>query len=164
MKKFFLLLEVALLLFVWGCSSIDCPINNKVYSSYAFYITGNDDLGEAVSLNGELTVSTKRWNGTDTVLINRQKDASVIQLPLSYLALTDTLTFVLVQDSVRRVSDVVYVEKTNDMHFESIDCGATYFHTLKKIGSTHNFIDSVVIINPGVTYDVTENARIYVRK
>jgi hypothetical protein len=54
------------------------------------------------------------------------------------------------------------VKKTDKMHFESVDCAATYFHTLTGVNYTKHSIDSIVIRNKEVDYDSKrEHFRIY---
>lgn len=144
-----------------ACSSIDCPMNSHVYATYGFYV--DDDT--PVSLNGLLSVSVSKMDGNDTILLNNASNVHDIQLPMSYLNPVDTLNFTLEFEDGYVISDRLYVEKTNDMHFESVECGANYFHTLKSVSSTNNFIESVKINYNKVNLDVTnEHVYIYVKQ
>ena len=49
----------------------------------------------------------------------------------------------------------MWVTKTNEPHFESVDCGLNYFHTLTGVRFTRHAIDSVVINQKSVNYDVS---------
>ena len=49
--------------------------------------------------------------------------------------------------------DTVWVKKDDYPSFESVDCSAVFFHTLTGVRYTRNYIDSIVIKNPSVTYD-----------
>ena len=145
---YFVVLAVA----VAACSSIDCPMNSHVYAKYGFYKAGN----VAMPLTDSLTVSINRMDGNDTILLNKLTNVHDMQLPLSYLNETDTLYFAWGLTNKTHVTDTLYVEKSNDKHFESVECGANYFHTLKSISCTHNLIDSVKIKQDKVNYDVTQ--------
>ena len=57
------------------------------------------------------------------------------------------------KDSVKTVVDTVWIKKDDYPHFESVDCNTTFFHTLTNVRYTRNYIDSIVINNPSVTYD-----------
>lgn len=150
---------IAVVLFA-SCSSIDCPMNSHVYATYGFYI----DDETPVSLNGLLSVSVNKIDGNDTTLLNKQSNAHFVQLPMSYQNPVDVLNFTLELEDGSLLVDKVSVEKTNDPHFESVDCGANYFHTLKSVSSTNNFIDSVKIINNKVNLDATkEHIHIYLK-
>lgn len=145
-----------------ACTSIDCALNHSVRCQYALC----DANGEKVQLTGgQLTVSTRRTSdGSDTTLLNRQENASTFALPMSMANAADTLTFTITVGDDFSQSDVVVIEKTNNPHFESVDCAPYYYHTITSVRSTHNFIDSIVVNNKNVTNDATqENLHIYLR-
>ena len=143
-----------------SCSSLDCPMNSHVYATYGFYV--DDDM--PVSLNGHLSVNISRMDGNDTTLLNKESGAHSIRLPMSFQNPVDKLNFLLELEDGTVMTDVVSVEKTNDPHFESVDCGANYFHTLTKVSCTNNFIDSVVIKYNKVNLDATkEHVYIYLK-
>ena len=52
--------------------------------------------------------------------------------------------------------DTVTVKKENYSHFESVDCGPSFFHTITDVKTTHNYIDSIVINNKEVNYDASK--------
>lgn len=130
------------LLFMAACSSIDCPIQNTVASVYK--VNG--------VLNDTLTIYTTRQNGTDTVLLSNGVGLTGFQLPLSYAQPVDVLLF---RSAKLTDVDTVWVEKENIPHFESVDCGVSYFHTLKSVRHTNIGIDSIVILKTTVDYDLT---------
>ena len=127
-----------------ACSSVDCPLNNTVYANYKL-------MGKVTKLPEVLTISTIRNNAADTILLNQKENTDSFSLPVSYTQDEDILVF---QTNTAR--DTVWIKKTNQPHFESVDCGLNYFHTLTGIKSTRNAIDSVVINNKEVTYDATK--------
>lgn len=127
-----------------ACSSVDCPLNNTVYTNYKL-------MGRVTTLPDTLTISTTRENGSDSVIINRQVNTDSFSLPLSY-GHDEDVFFLNVNGSM----DTVWVRKTNEPHFESVDCGPNYFHTITGVRFTRNTIDSVTINNNDVTYDVTK--------
>lgn len=131
-----------LLLLMAACSSIDCPIQNTVASVYK--VNG--------VLDDTLTIYTTRQNGTDTVLLSNGVGLTGFQLPLSYAQLVDVLLF---RSAKFTDVDTVWVEKENIPHFESVDCGVSYFHTLKSVRHTNIGIDSIVILKTTVDYDLT---------
>ena len=107
-----------------SCSSIDCPVQNSVYTKYkALRSDGTPD-----TLQSSLTVSTTMRNGIDSVLLNRKTNATVFELPISYTDAEDTLFFELA-DEAKNLFDTVYVAKNNTPHFR----GLQYF-----ILSRHN--------------------------
>ena len=65
---------------------------------------------------------------------------------------------------VLATNDTVTVEKIDEMHFESVDCNPSFFHTISRVTHTKHVIDSIVIQNPKVDYDSQrEHFRIYFR-
>ena len=82
------------------------------------------------------------------------------------VSLTRTVDSVMVRETVviRERPDTVTVEKTDEMHFESVDCNPSFFHTISRVTHTKHVIDSIVIQNPKVDYDSQrEHFRIYFR-
>ena len=131
-----------------SCSSIDCPVQNTVSVQYEI----RDKAGKALSITDSLSVVTTRNDGKSTVL-NRLIGRSSFSLPISYSHPEDILFFCF-KDSVKTVVDTVWIKKDDIPHFESVDCSASFFHELKEVRHTHNAIDSLVLINTSVTYDV----------
>ena len=146
-----------------ACTSIDCPVQNTVYTIY--------DLKKADGTTDTLTkdtlwVWTERADGSDTI-ISRKDDGSLVlnyfhgstattfDLPISYTQPEDVLCMMLKNTNGNIYIDTVRIKKENQAHFESVDCQASYFHTITAVSTTHNVIDSIVIKNPNVNYDAT---------
>lgn len=139
-------------LFLAACSSIDCPLNNRVYATFKL-------AGTVTTLTDSLSVATTRTlaDGGDTVLLNKALATDSFTLPLSYAHEADTYFFTLSKtDTALVVVDTVVVVKENQPHFESVDCNPTFFHTLTGVSHTGHAIDSIVINNPKVTYNDTQ--------
>jgi len=148
------------LLFLSACTSIDCPVQNRVYTLY--------DLKKADGTNDTLTNDTlwvwsQRVDGTDTV-ISRDRQSTLelnyfhgskaysFELPISYTQPEDVLYMLLRNAQGKNYVDTVRIKKENIPHFESVDCQAAYFHEITSVTTTHNIIDSIVIKNPNVSY------------
>ena len=145
---------------VAACTSIDCPVNNNVRAYYALMkADGKPDTLKTDTM----WVWTPRVDGTDTV-ISRQiqgnlvlncffgSTASSFDLPISYTQPEDVLIMYM-RNAKGENQDTVSIKKENIPHFESVDCNASFFHTLTDVRYTKNYIDSLVIKNPSVTYD-----------
>jgi hypothetical protein len=157
MKMAGLALGALLLILLAACSSIDCPIQNTVYTVYK--LRGADG-GEA-KLADTLHVLGRTAKG-DTVLLNRGVGLASFNLPVSYSHEEDTLVFLRTDTVGRRAIDTVWVQKKDIPHFESVDCSAAFFHELTGVRCTHRGIDSIVINNRNVNYDpTTEHFHIY---
>lgn len=132
-----------------GCSSIDCPLNNTVYMK--IMLQGNNK-----PLTDTLSVTTRKEVGKDSVYINRQVNTDSLMIPMSYKQDEDVLYFVVNTTTGRTFIDTVSIKKENQVHFESMECQPSFFHTITNVRTTHNFIDSIVINNKEVNYDATK--------
>ena len=145
-------LVVIMLTGLAACSSIDCPLNSLVYTQYQLM----NAVGRVDTLADTLTISTKRTDGNDSVLINRSVRTTEFSLPISYSQPQDVFFVETIDTLTKTVTlDTITVEKVDRPHFESVDCSPSYFHTITAVGTTHNAIDSVVINNPDVDYDTS---------
>ena len=90
-----------------ACSSIDCPLNNRVYATFRLD-------GDITKMEDTLTVAVPRsidYKDNDTVVINRLADFDSIALPMSYQRTTDVYVFTIKQkDSEVSTTDTVWVE------------------------------------------------------
>ena len=135
-----------------ACSSIDCPVENTVNTVCGFYRAD----GTADTLKTDtLTVSTTRRDGNDTVVINRDVNATGCKLPVSSGAAADTFHIAL-RDTAGGVSTAtMMIDKTDRPQFESVDCKMAFFHTITQVRWTGSAIDSVVIKKQNVDYDAS---------
>ena len=133
---------------VTACSSIDCPLHNTVMTKYVF--GGNVDEFEDT-----LYVSISRTDQPDTLLLNRFTGGNEFLIPVSYHQSSDVLFFTFTGNGVTK-TDTVTIEKTNTPHFESVDCGPAFFHTINHVSWTHHAIDSIVITKAEVNYDTSK--------
>ncbi len=157
MKKLPFLLFAFLLLAV-ACSSIDCPVENVVATVYNL----KKSDGTADTLKDTLYIISRRNNGTADTLLNRSLNTTTFQLSVGYTTPEDTLLF-MIRDTSGIHSDMVYVKKENQPHFESVDCKMSYFHAITGVTlGSHNIIDSIVIKKTAVNYDLSsEHFHIY---
>lgn len=171
MRKIAIILFIALLA---ACTSIDCPVQNAVYTVYSLKkADGSSDTLKTDTLwvwtpkaNGTSASGDNVFDNNDTVLINRLygDKATSFSLPISYTLPEDTLCLLLCDKDKNMFSDTIFVKKENHPHFESVDCQASYFHTITAVRWTSRFIESVVINNPNVNYDVsTEHFHLYLK-
>ena len=138
-----------LLLSTFACSSIDCPVQNTVAAIYE--VNG--------TLDDTLTISVKRQDGSDTILLSNGVGLTTFKLPMSYHRTVDTLLF---RSAKLAAVDTVWVTKDNIPHFESVDCGLSYFHNVISVRHTTIGIDSIVILKTLIDYDPMESHfRIY---
>ncbi|EJX09927.1 hypothetical protein, secreted [gut metagenome] len=162
--RFSPLVFLVLLLGSVGCSNIDCPLDNVVMMQCNLYAS---ETGQPLKLTDTLTVKSA---GHDTVLLNRATGVNSFLLPLKEGATLDTLLLCLSNSKGQRATDTLFVEHEPHLHFESLDCPASFFHTLKRVRVTSHplsqlplTVDSVSLIRSTVNYDDIENLRIFLR-
>lgn len=151
---------ISLMVLLAACSSVDCSINNKVNCIWNIVYADGDD----VTPNYYITLTSVRSSdGEDTIMVNLQQNAKTLSLPVSYVQEEDVMHFWVFQDPSTFLGyDEIKVTKTNTPVFESVDCDTRYNHKITSVATTHNFIDSVVVINADVTnIPSNENIRIY---
>ncbi len=149
-RLFFIPMACLALTALFSCGNSDCVLTNTSYTVFGFY----NQEDKAVSMSGTVSVTAA---GTDSVLINQESNPSQFQLPLSYTSLVDTFVIHYTELMV----DSVFVTHENVPHFLSMDCGTGMYHNLQEVRSTNNAIDSIKIVNSEVTYNATENIKIY---
>ena len=113
-------------------------------------------MGNIKTLQDTMTISTIKTEGTDSVLINKDVKVDSFILPMSYHQPEDVFYFEIRNRDHQVWKDTVTVKKENYSHFESVDCGPSFFHTITEVKTTHNYIDSIVINNKEVNYDASK--------
>lgn len=136
-------------LLVMSCSSIDCPLNNRVCVIYKLH-------GDEAPLSDSLTISSNRIDGNDTVLLNHVVNADSFLIPISYQRHEDVLYFRRSNNTGLNITDTVVIKKEDVPHFESIDCSPNFFHTIQSVQHTRLGIDSIIINKANVTYDTSK--------
>ena len=139
-----------------ACTSIDCPVQNLVYTNYALMKTGG--VTTDTLKTDTIWVLTRRVDGTDTLVLNSLygSDATAFSLPISYTQPEDVFCLVLGDTTGTRYADTIRIKKENLPHFESVDCQAAYFHDITAVSTTHHVLDSITIHHPHVDYDITQ--------
>ena len=138
-------------LFLSSCDGIDCTINNVVALHIGFYSSDGTELAYADTL----TITAA---GTDSVLLNRGVRRKAVDLPMSFEAKADTLSFSFVGYVI-----TLRVAKTNKPHFESPDCPVVVHHELEGLDFDDPLgqVDSIVIVRKSVNNEPLENIRFY---
>lgn len=147
MRKVVLALLTVLL--ASACSSIDCPVQNTVYTVYGLY-TADEQVD---TLRDTMYVFSRRSDGSDTLLFNAGIGLTTFSLPISYSHPEDSLFFIMANRPDFLAVDTVLIKKDDIPHFESVDCSASFFHRLTAVRSTHNAIDTIAIHKDFVDYD-----------
>lgn len=149
-----------------SCSNIDCPLDNQVEMTLAFY---DADSTKSMALSDTLSIYGMN-NGTEQLLYNRGISIKKLKLTLRAKVLTDTFLLRFTSPT-QTATDTLWVNHESHPHFESIDCPASTFHNLRSIRwkghSLHllplTTIDSVAISHPYVQYEDVENLKVFLR-
>lgn len=147
-----------------ACTSINCPLDNIVVWTMAFY-----DSEEEVAVELPVLLSVDAEGAGN--LYNMGTSLKSVALPMSMKAPTDTLYLRWqIAEDTPVVTDTLYIDHTNNPHFEAIDCPAAIFHTITDTRlAPHSdatfpiIIDSVSIRRHQVDYNDVENIRLYLR-
>lgn len=141
---------ILLLTIVSACSTINCPLNNIVYVRLNM-------AGAVDTLKDTLTVWTVREDGTDSILINKNINTTSLKLHISYTQEADTWVL-SAKDTLRKetINDTICISKTNQPHFESVDCGPVFFHDITGVTFTTHLLQNVTINKTKVDYDATQ--------
>ena len=142
-----------------SCDMLNCT----EYNSILFTMQICDQQGQNAQLIDTLTITA---SGTEQVLLNKQVGASLIHIPLSYAATTDTFYLNLkgkIEEQDYEMTETLYVKKTNDQFFESPDCPTRIFHTIERVWSEKVFVDSASIIDAKVNFNDVTHVNLFVK-
>jgi len=141
---------IVTILIIGACTSIDCPVENKVITIYNLKkANGSTDTLKFDTL----TIETRISDGKDLTLLNQATGITTYEMDISYTQPEDVFFYTLLDTLGNTYRDTVYVKKENYPHFESVDCQAAYFHKITEVRTTHHIIDSIVIKRSTVNYD-----------
>ena len=87
---------------------------------------------------------------------------------MSHTLPCDTLLLHFTSETAQ-ATDTIIVSKTNIPHFESLECGTSYFHEISNISLKPRknpvdgltTLDSVRIVNTHINYDQVTNLHLY---
>lgn len=104
--------------------------------------------------------------GTDSIILNNEKNVHTLMLPLRYTS--DTTVFVFRYDPKRRPNDVdtLYIVQQNTPYFQSMECGYMMKQNIlgTRFGNTRNSserIDSLRILNKEANTNEIQNLEIF---
>lgn len=148
-----------------ACSSIDCPLDNQVEMTLAFY-----DANTLKALPLPDTLSVYGLNaGSEQLLYNRGIAVKTVKLTLRPQQPTDTFLLRFTSPT-QTATDTLWVDHESQPHFEALDCPASTFHTLHALrwkGHDLNLlpltVDSAAISHSNVRYEDVENLKVFLR-
>lgn len=155
MKKSIQALLASVLVLLSSCDLLNCTQTDVSMLRMEIY----DAAGNKVMLRDTLTISAC---GTDQILVNRDVNTSEILLPLSYHAQRDTF-IMRYYGKYYSMQDTLFVEKTNDVYFESPDCPTVMMHTILGASCTNEFLGAVEVASEKVNFEEVTHLRLIVQ-
>lgn len=159
------ILWLAVLGSMTACSNIECPLDNQVEMTLAFYDVQTE---QTTTISDTLTVYGLK-KGTEQLYFNRGTGIKSLKLSLNPAAQCDTL-LLRFSNPTHYYVDTLVVNHTPLPHFESLDCPAAVFHTLRSVRWVGHAltlyplsVDSVAISNSNVHYEDVENLKVFLR-
>lgn len=98
--------------------------------------------------------------GTDSVILNNQKNVSSLSLPLRYTADSTVLVFHYSRDPRFR-NDTLVIRQQNTPYFLSMDCGYQMKQAITGGSYTRNALDSIHIETAEVSIYGNENLQLF---
>lgn len=101
--------------------------------------------------------------GTDSIIINNQKDVHKLTLPLRYASDSTIFIFHYAYIEDPTFCDTIYIKQNNTPYFESMDCGYSIQQDILGLGHSEIELDSIHILNKQANTDGTENLELFYR-
>lgn len=150
----------------------DCSLSGRPMMYCTLY-TINPDFPD-VRLNDTLDSLTITALGTDSIILNNEKNVHTLMLPLRYTS--DSTVFIFKYDPVRRPNDVdtLYIVQQNTPYFQSMECGYMMRQNIisaalgdpgrpgnPELGGQPYQIDSLYILNKEANANEIQNLQIF---
>lgn len=152
-----LAMAVAMLMGVVACSDGSCYDNANSLPLVRFYASG----GGKVTVNG-VTLRGIDAPGDSAYIKNVSREE--VYLPLRATKNSTQWIISVTTTTGASVADTLSINYSSQPYFASAECGAMFNFELKRVDCTHNFIDSVVVMQPVVTNVSQETMRIYLKQ
>ena len=161
-----------LLIIVGGAVSIhtscsdenDCSLAGRPMMYCTIYTIDPDNPN--IALKDTLDSLTITALGTDSIILNNEKNVHTLMLPLRYTS--DSTVFILRYDPKRKKDDVdtLYIVQQNTPYFQSMECGYMMKQNIlsakfgNRAGSSEK-IDSIYFRNKEANTNEIENLQIF---
>ncbi len=120
-----------------------------------------DSVGDNATLRQRTLPLSVGGVGVDSIIYDSISLAE-FNVPLKVF---DTVSqFRIMRTDTTLLSDTLSVYHDNNMEFLSLECGCITYHTLRRVETTTNIIDSIIILNEDVRTSIEStgtNIRIY---
>lgn len=140
---------------MWACSEeADCSMTARPMMQCNLYRTDYETENIVRDTLSSLTITAY---GTDSVIVNDQRQVRDLTLPLCYTA--DSTALVFHYDDRRTDTIIIYQENTP--YFLSMDCGYQMKQTITAVSYTRHRLDSIYIANKEAGIYGTENIKLF---
>ena len=141
-----------------SCSEdADCSITGRPMVYCTLYTLDADKK----MINYTLDSLTVTALGTDSIIINNQKNVNTLMLPLRYNGDSTVLVFHYDYERNPTATDTIYIKQKNTPYFESMDCGYSMSQSIIAIGHSKSELDSIYILNKNANTDGTQNLQLF---
>ena len=142
----------------------DCSLAGRPMMYCTIYTINPDN--PTIALKDTLDSLTITALGTDSIILNNEKNVHTLMLPLRYTS--DTTVFIFRYDPKRREKDfdTLYIVQQNTPYFQSMECGYMMKQNIisAKFGNKRNSaetIDSIYLRNKEANTNEIENLQIF---
>lgn len=145
--------------FYSSCSDSDCSMMGRSMIYCNFYRINPDSKQVLRDTLSYLTVTAL---GSDSIVVNKEKNVSSVMLPLRYTS--DTTSVVLhYSEENPMLRDTIRIVHNNTPFFESLECGYTMRQIVNNVSYTRQDVDSIYLQNKEANTNGTENLKIFYR-
>lgn len=138
-----------------SCSEeADCSMATRAMMQCYLYTL--DPETNIVSKDTLDSLTVTAW-GTDSIIINNQKNVHDLSLPLRYTADSTVLVFKYSED----LTDTLVIRQNNTPYFLSMDCGYQMKQTITSVRYSRHNLDSIRIANKEAGIYGTENLKLF---
>ncbi len=140
---------------VMSCSEeADCSMATRAMMQCYLYTLDPETNVVAKDTLDSLTVTAF---GTDSIIINNQKNVHDLSLPLRYTADSTVLVFRYSETQ----TDTLVIHQVNTPYFLSMDCGYQMKQTITGVDYSRHSLDSIRIANKEAGIYGTENLKLF---
>lgn len=144
---------------VLSCTSDEeCRKEKSVALSIAFKKNVlNQNTGKYTVSNLTIDSIWVRGLNSDSLIYNKKRNVQSIDLPLKKFSKSTGFTI-----RFNTVTDTIFIfHQTNENYFLSLECGCIAVHSIDEVISTHNYIDSISVINNDVNNTKATHIQIF---
>lgn len=140
---------------VMSCSEeADCSMATRAMMQCNLYTLDPETNTVSKDTLDSLTVTAF---GTDSVIINNQKNVHDLSLPLRYTADSTVLVF----RYSKELTDTLIIRQQNTPYFLSMDCGYQMKQSITGVRYSRHNLDSIRIANKEAGIYGTENLKLF---